>query len=78
MGAPEGAWRQPPQWALVDIERYEVRNQASVLGYVDVVGRVFVALAGERYDRATEIAQTLRFEHAIDALMDAADRRGIR
>ncbi len=56
------------QWSLVDIDRYEVRRSGGVLGYIDVVGAVYVALSGPRGDRAEEISQTLVFEHAVGAL----------
>ncbi|WP_344737552.1 hypothetical protein [Microbacterium awajiense] len=38
------------------------------MGYVDVVGAVFVALRGTRYDRAVEVEQTLLFDRAIAVL----------
>ncbi|PSL37116.1 hypothetical protein CLV49_0722 [Labedella gwakjiensis] len=39
-----------------------------VLGFVEHVGRVQVALAGENYDRAVEVAQTLDVAEAARAL----------
>ena len=60
------------KWTLVDLERYEVRRAGAVVGYVDVVGHVFVALVGLRYDRATEVAQTLTFRTAIDIVAAVA------
>lgn len=56
------------QWSLIDTERYEVTASGSTIGFIDVAGAVFVALAGPRYDRAVEATQTLVFEDAIDAL----------
>jgi hypothetical protein len=38
------------------------------LGFVEHVGRVYVALAGDRYDRAVEIAQTLDVAAAARSL----------
>lgn len=38
------------------------------VGFVEHVGRVYVALAGEHYDRAVEVAQTLDVAHAARAL----------
>jgi len=62
----------PTTWTLVDLERYEVRHGGAVVGYVDVVGPVFVALVGMRYDRATEVAQTLTFMTAIQVVAAVA------
>jgi hypothetical protein len=53
---------------LVDLDRYAVSVDGRTVGFIDVVGAVFVALAGARYDHALEIVQTLRFECAVDAL----------
>ena len=47
----------------------------STLGFIDVQGRVFVALAGPRYDRAIEASQTLRFDDAVRALGDRHSSR---
>lgn len=73
---PEPPPLAPPaddvRWHRVDLERYEVVVGECVIGYVDVVGTVFVALRGTRYDRAVEIEQTLVFERAIAVLRSAA------
>lgn len=73
---PEPAPITPPaddvRWHRVDLERYEVVVGECVIGYVDVVGTVFVALRGTRYDRAVEIEQTLVFERTIAVLRSAA------
>lgn len=61
------------RWTLVDLDRYEVRRGDAIVGYVDVVGPVFVALVGMRYDRATEVAQTLTFLTAIAVVAAVAD-----
>jgi hypothetical protein len=61
----------PIAWTLIDLERYEVRRGADVVGYVDVVGRVFVAMVGPRYDQAIELAQRLDFATAVSALAAA-------
>jgi hypothetical protein len=50
------------------VDRYEIRRGAHTLGFIDVVGAVFVVLAGERYSRAVEAVQTLVFEDALGAL----------
>ncbi|SDG96621.1 hypothetical protein [Microbacterium pygmaeum] len=56
------------QWEIVEIDRYAVRLGPRTLGYIDVVGAVFVALRGRRYDRAVEVTQTLVFDDALAAL----------
>lgn len=55
-------------WKRTAADRYVVRNGGRVLGYIEVIGAVFVVLAGSRYDRATEVAQTLVFDNALAAL----------
>jgi len=51
-----------------------VTIQGRTIGYIEVVGRLFVSLAGHRYDRAVEVRQSLILETAIDDLV-AHDRR---
>src|SRR5688500_18283055 len=83
MGRPQGtgprtaegeARAAPPAsevtWSRVGRDRYEVTRSGRTLGFVDVEGAVFVALAGTRYDRAVEASQTLRFADAVRALED--------
>ncbi len=41
-----------------------VVRQEGVLGFVERAGKVFVALAGSRYDRAVEVGQRLSFTEA--------------
>lgn len=59
------------RWELVDVDRYEVREGDVVLGYVDVVGAVFVALGGPWYAASIELRQTLRFDEAVQTLRSA-------
>lgn len=79
--ATSGALRQLPtrrpeaanakadvRWELVDVDRYEVREGEVVLGFIDVVGAVFVALGGPWYSAAVELRQTLRFDEAVQTL----------
>ena len=61
----------PVRWDRVGVDRYEVRVHESVAGYIDVVGAVFVVLAGARYDRAVEVLQTLDFDAAVRAISTA-------
>ena len=72
-------WTPPPprravraHWIQVEVDRYEVRFGDRVIGFVEVVGSVFVVLSGSRYDRAVEVAQSLLFEHAITTLESRA------
>ena len=46
----------------------EVSCAGIVLGYVEVVGGLFVVLAGSRLDTAVEVLQTPVFERALGAL----------
>jgi hypothetical protein len=59
----------PPPWTRIDLDLYEVVHDGRVVGYVEVVGHVFVALTGPRYDRAEEVRQALSFSEAIEALL---------
>ncbi|WP_225222117.1 hypothetical protein [Microbacterium gallinarum] len=71
--------RRPQQPAPLDAvvrwvrtgDRYEVRVREHLVGYIDVVGAVFVVLAGARYDRAVEVLQTLDFDAAVRAISSA-------
>ena len=56
------------QWDLIADDRYEVRISGEVAGFIDVVGAVYVVLAGPRYDRAVEVIQTLVWSTATTAL----------
>ncbi len=58
-------------WERIDVDRYEVLVHGTTVGFVDVVGAVFVALAGPRYSRAVEVLQTLDFAVAVDAVAPA-------
>ncbi len=60
-------------WTRIDLDLYEVARDGYIVGYVEVVGSVFVALGGSRYDRAVEVAQLLTFHAAVDAVL----RRGV-
>lgn len=65
------AFTQIP-WTRIDLDLYEVARDGYIVGYVEVVGAVFVALGGARYDRAVEVSQHVTFHAAIDTLL----RRG--
>ncbi|QCQ16737.1 hypothetical protein [Microbacterium sp. RG1] len=59
------------RWERIAPERYRALRGEDCVGFVDVVGAVFVVLAGSRYDRAEEIAQTLDFDQ-VTALLDGS------
>jgi|GEM_PF-3243443 len=59
------------RWERVDIDRYAVRARGITVGFIDVVGAVFVVLAGPRYDRAVEVTQTLDFSVAVASITPA-------
>ena len=61
-------------WTRIDLDLYEVAREGRIAGYVEVVGAVFVALGGTRYDRAVEVAQHLPFHAAVDTVLRRAGR----
>lgn len=50
----------------------EVSTQHRVLGYIEVVGHLFVVLVGARYDIAVEIDQVHDVTRAIAALQEGS------
>ncbi len=56
------------RWERIDLDGYEVRSNDCTVGFVDVVGAVFVVLSGTRYDRAVEVLQTLDFATAVRSI----------
>lgn len=44
-------------------------DSGTTIGFVEKAGPVYVALAGERYDRAVEIAQSRELERAAQSLL---------
>ncbi|MFZ8758518.1 hypothetical protein ACO03V_13965 [Microbacterium sp. HMH0099] len=67
--APIGPAITEIPWTRVDLDLYEVASGGYIVGYVEVVGSIFVALGGPRYDRAVEVAQHLTFHAAVDAVL---------
>ena len=57
--------------ALDDI--YRVEGDGRVIGYVQVVGQVFVTLRGEIYNTSIEISQCLDLETAVARLESALE-----
>lgn len=74
---PASAPAAPPppqprvQWERVGADCYAVLLDGLLIGFVDVAGVVFVALAGCRYDRAVEVGQSVVFERAVGAVVEA-------
>jgi hypothetical protein len=58
----------PQPWTRIDLDLYAIEVDGVSYGFVEVVGHVFVALSGERYDRAVEVRQTLTFQEAVASL----------
>jgi hypothetical protein len=55
-------------------ERLRVELDGNVVGFIDIVGHVHVALLGNMYPYAVEIAQTLDPDSAANAIVTAAQR----
>ena len=60
--------RPEPTMTQVATHLIEVSAAGSVLGFVEIADGVFVALAGERYDRAVEVGQALDLTRAVAVL----------
>lgn len=60
------------RWERIDVDRYEVKVRGATVGFIDVVGAVFVVLQGARYDRAFEVLQTLDFAAAVQSICPSA------
>lgn len=59
--------RPVPEITQIAADLIEISASGSVLGFVEITNGVFVALAGERYDRAVEVAQALDLDRAVAA-----------
>jgi len=71
--APRAARTAGPALLSLTTQRpdlVEVSTAQRVLGYIEVVDHVFVALAGPRYDIAVEVTQQLDFTSALTALQE--------
>ena len=67
---------QPGQREISDeAQSAHERARSGTVGFIDVVGAVFVVLAGARYDRAVEVLQTLDFAVAVDTISPAGAER---
>ncbi len=54
---------------LIGPTTYEVHRSDQVVGYIDIVGGIYVALAGARYDHAVEVRQSIVLDTAVAALI---------
>jgi hypothetical protein len=52
-------------------DSYALCVEDSTVGFIDIVGRVYVAYLGPRADRAVEIAQALDLPSAVRRIADA-------
>lgn len=71
---PAGRGRRPALLSLRTLrsDLVEVTLRGRRLGYIEIVGNVFVVLQGQRYDRAVEVLQTMSIEVATDTLAQSA------
>ena len=67
-GAAAPARRQLAAYRTVRPDLIEVVVGGDTIGYIEMVGNVFVALKGGRYDRAVEVAQSMSIDVAHAAL----------
>ena len=65
------------QWHPVATDRFEITLRGATVGFIEIVGAVYVSLAGSRHDRAVEVAQSLVWTDALLAL-DPERSRGTR
>jgi hypothetical protein len=66
---PSPARRRLAAYRTVRPDLVEVVIGGSVVGYIEMVGSVFVSLKGPRYDIAVEVAQSMAIEAAHAALL---------
>ncbi len=59
------------RWERAGADCYAVLFDSTLIGFIDVAGRVFVALVGRRYDQAMEVGQSVVFAKAVDAVVAA-------
>lgn len=59
------------RWERAGADCYAVLFDSTLIGFVEVAGRVFVALVGRRYDQAMEVGQSVVFTKAVDAVVAA-------
>ena len=67
--APRATAPPPESVVLIGPTTYEVHRADEVVGYIDIVGGVYVALAGARYDHAVEVRQSIILDTAVASLL---------
>ena len=60
-----------PRVERVSATLLKVVDHGATVGFVEKVGPVFVALAGERYDRAVEVAQYRELDRAARTVVES-------
>jgi hypothetical protein len=63
--------RQLASYRTVRPDLVEVVVGGETAGFIEMVGNVFVALSGSRYDVAVEVAQSMSIDVVHRALCDA-------
>ena len=66
------ARRRLAAYRTVRPDLVEVTMGGAVVGYLEIVGDIFVSLRGARYDMAVEVAQSMSIEIAHEALCGEA------
>jgi hypothetical protein len=60
--------------SLIDVDLYAVLGGKHLLGFVQRVGNVFVALSGKTYSLAVEVGQSLIFDNSVAMVRRSAAR----
>lgn len=55
----------PPEVGVIDDCLYRITVEDGIVGYIERVGTVFVALCGTRYSRAVEVGQSRSLDDAV-------------
>lgn len=58
-----------PDIALIGEDLYSVMTETDTLGYIHLVGNVYVALCGADIHHAVEVGQTLSWDQAVDLVV---------
>jgi hypothetical protein len=60
-----------PRTERVSPSLLRIVDRGATAGFVEKAGPVFVALVGDRYDRAVEVSQSLSLDAAARSVIDA-------
>jgi hypothetical protein len=55
----------------------EISIGGTVVGFIEKAGRVYVALRGQRWDRAEECAASVLWDHAVARLVERSPARNL-